>query len=140
MCSSAQNGCLNAIERKVKVTSYFNKTLILWLLVFIIFLIHVVLLFVGCNVQNPRKITSEIGDTTTVLDFCRSEDREIVMRLSYIMDTPPLNPTNRFADDPDAAKLRMTLSGEMPPDHLVHKLSTAPWSLGNVLMTMLQRT
>ena len=65
----------------------------------------VVLLFGGCDEQSTGKILSQIESSNETRPLLNSDDWEIVRSLSPLPDAPPPNPTNRFADDPDAAEL-----------------------------------
>ena len=65
----------------------------------------VVLLFGGCDEQSTGKILSQIENSNETHTLLSPNEWEIVRNLSPLSDAPPPNPTNRFADDPDAAEL-----------------------------------
>lgn len=79
---------------------YVNKFSIMRLIALILFLFNTILSFVGCTDRNPRETLS-----TEMHDQFSEDEWDIVMSLSPLPNTPPPNPTNRFADDPDAAQL-----------------------------------
>ena len=82
----------------------FKRFSISRLMVFTLFLFNIVLLF-GCDNQNPGKILSTMEHTTETSSLFSEDEWEIVMSLSPLPKTPPPNPTNRFADNADAALL-----------------------------------
>jgi cytochrome c peroxidase len=84
---------------------YSNKFAIVYAMVLCLFLGNLVLIFVGCDNQNPGKILSTMEHATEASDLFSEDEWVIVMSLSPLPKTPPPNPTNRFADDPDAAEL-----------------------------------
>ena len=84
---------------------YFQRFTMVRLIVLTLFLFNILLLFVGCDNQNPGKILSTMEHTTEVPNFFSEDEWVIVMSLSPLPKTPPPNPTNRFADNPDAALL-----------------------------------
>lgn len=69
------------------------------------FLCNLVLFFVGCDNQSPGKILSTMQHETEAPNIFSEDEWAIVMSLSPLPKTPPPNPTNRFADNPDAALL-----------------------------------
>ena len=84
---------------------YFKRFPIARLIVLPLFLFNIILLFVGCDNQNPGKILSTMEHATETPNLFSEDEWEIVMSLSPLSKTPPPNPTNRFADNPDAAVL-----------------------------------
>ena len=70
-----------------------------------VFSSSVVLLFGGCDEQSTGKILSQIENSNETHPLFSADEWEIVRSLSPLPDTPPPNPTNRFADDPAAAEL-----------------------------------
>ena len=74
-------------------------------MVFTLFLCNVVLLFTGCDEERVGETLTTIEHSTETPDFFSQDEWEIVLGLSPLSDTPPPNPTNRFADDPAAAEL-----------------------------------
>ncbi len=79
------------------------KFLFVRFLVFAVFSFSLVLCFGGCD-ESTGKILSQIESSNETLPFSPDE-WEIIRNLSPLPDTPPPNPTNRFADDPAAAEL-----------------------------------
>ena len=69
------------------------------------FLCNVSLLFIGCSDGQPGKILSQIEQPPETLAFFSADEWKIVASLSPLPNTPPPNPTNRFADDPVTAEL-----------------------------------
>ena len=84
---------------------YFKRFPIACLMVLTFFLFNIVLFFVGCDNQNPGEILSTIEHATETSNLFSQDEWEIVMSLSPLPKTPPLNPTNHVADNPDAAQL-----------------------------------
>lgn len=84
---------------------YFQRFPIVRLTVFTLSLFNIILLFVGCDDQNPGQILSTIEHATEMSNLFSEDEWEIVMSLSPLPKTPPPNPTNHVADNPDAALL-----------------------------------
>lgn len=73
--------------------------------IFTFLLCSVVLFSIGCDEERVGETLTMIEHPTETPDFFTEEAWHLVMGLSALPDTPPPNPTNRFADDPAAALL-----------------------------------
>ena len=62
--------------------------------------------FIGCGDEDSLPINEDIE---TEVDIFTKREWAIIQRLSPLPATPPPNPTNRVADDPQAAKLGQML-------------------------------
>ena len=85
---------------------FSGKLPFLRFLVLAAFSFSVVLLFGGCDEQNTGEILSQIESSNETRHLFSPDESKIVRNLSPLPDAPPPNPTNRFADDPDAARTR----------------------------------
>ena len=74
-------------------------------MVFIFFVCNVVLFFTGCDDERVGGTLTTLEHPTDTPDFFSEAEWDIVMGLSPLPAIPPANPTNRFADDPAAARL-----------------------------------
>lgn len=70
-----------------------------------LFLCNVVLLFAGCDEERVGETLTAVEQSPETPDFFSQAEWDIVLSLSPLPHTPPPNPTNRFADDPAAARL-----------------------------------
>lgn len=84
------------------MVSDFNR----FSMVFMLLICNVVLFFItGCDEEWVGETLTTLEHPTDTPDFFSQDEWDIVMGLSPLPDTPPPNPTNRFADDPAAALL-----------------------------------
>ena len=82
--------------------SDFNR----FLMVFTFFVCNFVLFFMtGCDEERVGETLTMLEHSTDTPDFFSQDEWDIVISLSPLPDTPPPNPTNRFADNPAAALL-----------------------------------
>ena len=70
-------------------------------------LCNLILLFFGCGEEDLAEMQSEpvVEQVTGTSDLFSDSEWAVVERLSPLPNKPPPNPTNRFADNPDAAQL-----------------------------------
>ena len=70
-------------------------------------LCNLILLFFGCGEEDLAEMQSEpaVEQVTETSDLFSDREWAVVERLSPLPNKPPPNPTNRFADNPDAAQL-----------------------------------
>lgn len=70
-------------------------------------LCNLILLFFGCGEEDLAEMQSEpaVEQVTETSDLFSDSEWAVVERLSPLPNKPPPNPTNRFADNPDAAQL-----------------------------------
>ncbi len=70
-------------------------------------LCNLVLFFFGCGEENLVEMQSEpeAEQTTEMSDLFRDSEWAVVQSLSPLPNKPPPSPTNRVADNPDAAQL-----------------------------------
>lgn len=88
-----------------KFFSTFSVRCILFLFLTIC-LCPVVVLFTGCDEGRVGEMLPPMEHATVPPDFLNEAAWEIVLgNLSPLSESPPPNPTNRFADDPAAAAL-----------------------------------
>lgn len=66
--------------------------------IFTFLLCSVVLFSIGCDAERVGETLTTIEHPTETPDFFTEEAWYIVMGLSALPDTPPPNPTNRFAN------------------------------------------
>ena len=68
---------------------------------------NVALLFLGCGEESIEEIQpeSEPEHLTETLNLFTESEWAVIESLSPLPDKPPPSPTNRFADNPDAAQL-----------------------------------
>lgn len=62
----------------------------------------ITIFFIGCEDESSQPINEDIE---TEVDIFTEREWAVIQRLSPLPATPPPNPTNRVADNPDAAKL-----------------------------------
>ena len=70
------------------------------------------LLLFGCGEESIEEIQSESESEylTETLNLFTENEWTVIESLSPLPDKPPPSPTNRFADNPDAAQLGQTIS------------------------------
>lgn len=74
--------------------------------IIVFILLCITLPLIGCGDRDSHTI---IDDTETTVDIFTKREWSVIQTLSPLPSTPPPNPTNRYADDPNAAQLGQKL-------------------------------
>ena len=100
-CLPTQNG----EAQRPRITSEVRKMKLIRLITFWI-ICCITMTLIGCGDEDSLPINEDIE---TEVDIFTKREWAIIQRLSPLPATPPPNPTNRVADDPQAAKLGQML-------------------------------
>ena len=100
-CLPTQNG----EAQRPRLTSEVRKMKLIRLIIFWT-ICCITMTLIGCGDEDSLPINEDIE---TEVDIFTKREWAIIQRLSPLPATPPLNPTNRVADDPQAAKLGQML-------------------------------